>query len=230
MATNPFDDSDGVHQENKVTNSTGIKRSSDPDGAGDIEIRPGRFDDVEGLLGLHRVVVKDPDGFIRQPDEITVEYIEDMLHKSINHGLIFVATKQSDDDGRDRTIIGEIHAYTPSINAFRHLLMDLLIAVHPTVQGRRVGRRLFDTFLQHVPTNIARVELYTRETNARNVRFYERLGFINEGRQHHKICTLDGRFETPIHMAWFNPNFDVVFPYRLKMPIVIQDDLILMTE
>jgi ribosomal protein S18 acetylase RimI-like enzyme len=89
---------------------------------------------------------------------------------------------------RTDRIIGEMHAYTPPLLALQHVLTDLTIAVLPEGQGIGIGRRLFERFLQAVPQNIARVELYTRECNARNVAFYERLGFLNEGCQRHKIC------------------------------------------
>lgn len=60
-----------------------------------------------------------------------------------------------------------------------------------------------------------RVELYVRETNTRNVAFYESLGFVNEGRQEHKIYGPSGNWETPLHMAWFNPDFS-----QQKIPIL----------
>jgi ribosomal protein S18 acetylase RimI-like enzyme len=56
--------------------------------------------------------------------------------------------------------------------------------------------------------HILRVELYVRAHNTRNIIFYESLGFKQEGRQEHKIFQQKGVFETPIHMAWFNPKYD----------------------
>jgi putative acetyltransferase len=110
----------------------------------------------------------------------------------------------------DDRIVGEIHAYTPEIHAFRHMLSDLTIAVHPEHQHRGIGKKLFRTFLQLVQSDfphILRVELYVREENLPIVRFYQSLGFINEGRQRHKILNDRNQLETPLHMAWFNPEF-----------------------
>lgn len=166
-----------------------------------IEIRPARLEDAVKVLALHRAVVQDPEGLIRQPEEITEQHIGEFLGKSIQTGLVFVAVAPENE------IVGEIHAHTPPLTAFRHLLTDLTIAVHPKAQGQGVGRRLFERFFDEVPPNIARVELYTRETNVRNVQFYQRLGFVNEGPQRHKICMPNGELQTPLHMAWFNPNF-----------------------
>lgn len=174
-----------------------------------VEIRPGRMDDADGLLALHRAVAEDTQGLIRQPEEITADYIHDTLTTSIDRGMIFVATRKMTSSSGGVVVVGEIHAHAPPLVAFRHLLADLVVAVHPDVQGRGVGRRLFDAFLRLVPPHVARVELYTRETNIRNVQFYKRLGFASEGRQRHKICTPRGELQTPLLMAWLNPNFDV---------------------
>nr|WP_298995923.1 GNAT family N-acetyltransferase [uncultured Allomuricauda sp.] len=146
-----------------------------------IEKATAGYDDV--LLRLYKVVAEFPDGIIRKNDEITSDYIESFYSKSLKKGLMFFAKK-------DGMIIGEIHAYTPDILAFQHILTDLTIVIHPDFQGRGVGRKLFKAFLQEVSErlkHILRIELYTREHNSRNVAFYESLGFINEGRQKHKI-------------------------------------------
>ncbi|TAF97610.1 MAG: N-acetyltransferase [Cytophagia bacterium] len=80
---------------------------------------------------------------------------------------------------------------------------------HPHYHGRGVERSLFETFWKTITEqycHILRIELYVREHNQKNVRFYESLGLVNEGRQAFKI--LNGtQLETPIHMAWFNPNY-----------------------
>lgn len=158
------------------------------------------------LLKLYKRVAEISDGIIRNQYEINEAYITDFLTNSINNGLILIGTIS----GR---IVGEIHAYTPGIYAFQHMLTDLTILVDTNHQGKGIGRKLFERFLKYVTedfTHIKRIELYTREHNHRNVKFYESLGFVNEGRQKDKIYISKGTFETPLHMAWFNPEFDVV--------------------
>lgn len=158
----------------------------------------------EQILALYKKVVVVPDGIIRNPDEIDEVYISQFLKASINNGLILVGLKE----GR---IVGEIHAVTPNIFAFQHLMTDLTIVVDPSEQGQGVGKTIFKQFLNIIQTdfpNVLRVELFTREHNERNVKFYESLGFINEGKQERKIFLSKKSFHTPIHMAWFNPNYD----------------------
>lgn len=169
-----------------------------------MEIRRARIEDYEQILALYKKVAVFPDGIIRNTDEISEDYVLQFLKASINHGLILVALAED-------KIVGEIHAITPTIFAFQHLMTDLTIVVDPSMQGQGIGKGIFKQFLTIVETDfpsILRLELFTREHNEINVKFYESLGFINEGRQKQKIFVSKGNFHTPLHMAWFNPKFD----------------------
>jgi putative acetyltransferase len=170
----------------------------------EFEIKNTELKHKSELLQLYKKAAKISDGIIRNQDEINEEYISSFLTNSIDNGLILIATI----DGK---IVGEIHAYTPDIFAFQHILTDLTIIVDPNNQGKGIGRKLFEKFLKNVTddlTHIKRIELYTREYNTRNIKFYESLGFINEGRQKNKIFISESEFETPIHMAWFKPEYE----------------------
>lgn len=169
----------------------------------DIAIRKGTITDVPQLVELHRAVSEAPGSLIRDKAEITHDYMESVVVQCVRNGLILVAHAE------DR-LIGAIHAYTPDLFAFSHLLTELTIVVHPDHQGKGTGRRLFESFLRIVREDlpqILRVELYTREHNEKNVRFYTSLGFKDEGRQENKIKLRGNGFHTPTHMAWFNPNY-----------------------
>ncbi len=169
----------------------------------ELQIKKAEFEHETELFELYKKVAGIADGIIRNENEIDQNYIAGFLEKSISNGLILVALLKD-------KIIGVIHAYTPNIYAFQHMLTNLTIVVDPNHQGKGIGRTLFEQFLETVKTDlnhILRIELYTREHNERNVKFYESLGFINEGRQESKIYMSDSVFETPVHMAWFNPNY-----------------------
>ena len=56
-------------------------------------------------------------------------------------------------------------------------------------------------------SHILRVELYVREKNQKAIEFYQKMGFVEEGRLKNKIKNLDNSLETPIEMTWFNPNY-----------------------
>jgi len=169
----------------------------------ELNIRPATRDDVPALVQLHQRVSEEPGALIRQKEEITTSYMEGVFQSCADKGLMLMASHGDD-------LIGEIHAYTPNIRAFRHLLSELTIVVHPEQQGKGIGRLLFEAFLKTVMEDfphILRVELYTREHNEKTVAFYSSLGFRKEGRQENKIQLGENRFHTPIHMAWFNPNY-----------------------
>jgi ribosomal protein S18 acetylase RimI-like enzyme len=168
-----------------------------------LMIEPANVSQEAQLLELYKEISKFPDGIILNPHEISQKYIAHFLRSSIQNGLILVGLLEG-------KIVGEIHAYTPDIYAFQHILSNLTIVVHPGHHGQGIGRKLFEQFLETVRTqypHILRIELYVREHNERNVNFYKSLGFVNEGRQEHKIFVSKSEFETPLHMAWFNPKY-----------------------
>ncbi len=170
----------------------------------EIIIESGQTRHLQEILDLYRRVAVQRDGIIRHEHEITHDYIQGFLEKSLPRGLILLARK-------DTMLIGEIHAYIPDIYAFRHILSDLTIVVHPDYQGMGVGRKLFTQFLNTVKDHhrhIYRIELFVRAHNHQSHAFYQSLGFVDEGRHEKKILTRELTFETPIHMAWFNPYFD----------------------
>lgn len=169
----------------------------------EVHIRKSSQEDYPALINLYREVANISGGIIRTDQEIDFDYINMFIESSMKKGLSLVAEK-------DAEIVAEIHAYTPDICAFRHMLSDLTIVVHPEYQKLGIGKKLFKTFLKSVQDefrHILRVELYVREENKPIVKFYESLGFINEGRQKNKILNASNQLETPLHMAWFNPNY-----------------------
>ena len=170
----------------------------------EIIIEPAQTKHLPEILDLYRLVAVQRDGIIRHEHEITEDYVRGFLEKSLQKGLILLARKET-------TLIGEIHAYIPEIYAFRHILSELTIVVHPDYQGMGVGRKLFTQFLDTVKEqlrHIYRIELFVRAHNHKPHAFYQSLGFVDEGHHVNKILTGELTFETPIHMAWFNPCFD----------------------
>jgi ribosomal protein S18 acetylase RimI-like enzyme len=85
----------------------------------------------------------------------------------------------------------------------------LTIIVHPKFQSRGLGKRLFSKFLGTIKAEfsfVMRVELRARASNVKALKFYEQLGFVQEGRFQSRIRRHDGQFEDGIPMAWFNPE------------------------
>ena len=167
-----------------------------------MNIRPAISSDTGGILRLYRLVAAFPGGLARLQNEIDEAYVQNFVSRSLDDGAILVAESA---DGR---IIGEIHAYSPGLFCFAHVLSDLTIAVDPDAQRGGIGRQLFQSLLNHVVEDrrdIDRVELIARESNKKALRFYQSLGFRQEGCLSGRIRNVDGSFESDIPMGWSRP-------------------------
>jgi putative acetyltransferase len=165
-----------------------------------ITLRKSFVNDIPLIESLYQRVAAVEGGLARNASEITREYIEHFVSKSIYNGIELIATA-----GVPGLVVGEIHCYSNGIDTFSHVLTDLTIAVDPEYQGQGVGRLLFTELLNDVTVNrpdILRIELIARESNTRAIAFYESLGFEQEGRLKKRIRRSDGGFEDDIVMAW----------------------------
>lgn len=166
-------------------------------------LRSMRQQDVEALIQLHKAASTTPNGTLREPEEVDASYVNDFIAKVNADGLGFVAEKQT-------ALVGSIHAYRLPLKAFTHVYTFLNIVVHPDFQGQGIGTQLFSKFLSTIEqqhSDIYRVELFTRSENKANVAFYQKMGFEIEGPLKDKLYIEPNQFQTPIHMAWFNINY-----------------------
>ncbi len=162
-------------------------------------LRKTEMQDLDAVLALYRSVASRPGGLARLESEIDRDLVQQFLVRAIDGGVALVAVS---DDGEIR---GEIHAVSPGIFCFSHVLTDLTIAVDPSVQSTGPGRQLFEAFMREIRENrpeIDRVELIARESNGRALTFYESLGFRREGAFRRRIKNVDGSVESDIPMAW----------------------------
>ena len=172
-----------------------------------MHIRTAVPEDVPFIRNLYREVARQGGGLARTEEEITDEYVEGFVNRSLSSGLILVVEHPEDN----RALIGEMHAYQPGPSLFNHVLSELTIAIHPDFQGRKIGRTLFTIFLEEVGINrpdIGKVELIARESNTKAIKFYQSFGFLIEGRMEMRVKMPDGDYEADIPMGWQNPNFE----------------------
>jgi len=166
----------------------------------EIIIKRAGIEDIDGIKNLYEKVASVEGGLARRKDEITKNYIEHFLNKSIQIGIVLIAAVKDSNK-----IIGEIHCYGSGLKVFEHVLGDLTIAVDPDYQGKKIGRMLFEKLLEIVKTEkpvINRIELIARESNLKAIKFYESLGFKIEGRFENRIKSVGGGLEADIPMAW----------------------------
>jgi len=164
-----------------------------------MRIRTATIDDVSQVLSLYKRVAAIPGGIARLVDEVDESYVRAFLSKTNANDVALVALDEFEK------VTAEIHAYTPGFYCFSHVLSDLTVVVDPCTQGMGVGRLLFERFLTVVTEDrpdIFRVELIARESNQKAIRFYESLGFCQEGKLVSRIKNVDGSMESDIPMAW----------------------------
>ncbi len=161
-------------------------------------IRVTKSTDANKILALYQETAKVSVGLARTVDEINSSYISDFIERSLDGGLSLVAVKES-------KVIAEIHAYPPNLKVFQHIFSDLTICVHPHFQGDKIGRALFQQFIDIVTykmPHILRVELFARESNLKAINFYKTMGFKKEGCFKNRINSKSDTFENDIAMAW----------------------------
>ncbi|SPE36154.1 Acetyltransferase, ribosomal protein N-acetylase [Burkholderiales bacterium] len=79
------------------------------------------------------------------------------------------------------------------------------IGVRAHYRGAGLGRRLIDAALDAAwQRGFARIELWVRSPNARAIRLYEKVGFVEEGRRRDAV-RLDGASEDELLMAIMAP-------------------------
>ena len=123
-----------------------------------------------------------------------------ILARPAKGGLVLLA--------EDQGLLGVLQVASPEITSVRSLLTDLTVAVHPTAQGRGVGRALFAELLRIVQAempHIQRIELHTRASNAAGLKLYTAMGFEVEGRLRRRILSATGDLEDDLLLAWLRP-------------------------
>lgn len=157
------------------------------------------------IFSLYKKVSQTVGGLARNSNEITTAYIDNFCSKSQANGIQLII---KDND----SIIAEIHCYKLEPTVFNHVLSELTIAVDPDYQGKGLGKLIFQSLLNIIieeRPDILRVELIARESNQKAIQFYQKLGFVAEGRFEKRISASNNSFEADIPMAWFNTNFNV---------------------
>lgn len=165
-------------------------------------IRKGRTSDRDNLKALYIKVAGIPGGLVRSADEITDQYIDNVLNSALERGIIFVAEYQNQ-------LIGSVLKYRSNVKSLCHVLEEGSILVDAEHQGIGIGTKLYTALLNEVKEHhfdILRVDLKVRISNPA-IRLYERLGFQKDGEFKNLVRGAAGKLETVVAMTWFNPNF-----------------------
>lgn len=162
-----------------------------------IEYRIANDEDVAPLFAMLKAVTANGQGLIRYDDEITTDYVINLLRYNGPRGLLIVAT-----DGDE--VLAFIGATIPNIFRLRHTLSDITIAVAPKAQGCGIGRKIFELFIDEACEkfpDLRRIELFSRADNERAIALYKSLGFNIEGRLSGRLTDRDGTIADDVIMG-----------------------------
>lgn len=120
---------------------------------------------------LYQTVAQNTRNFALLPDEVTDEFIAELIHETVTSGLGLLV----EFDGQ---LIGWMLKYRYPYQTLRHIFYGGSIGIHPNFQGQGIGTQLISKFLSEVAEHhkdILRVEIYVLESSPA-YRLYKRLG------------------------------------------------------
>lgn len=166
-------------------------------------IRKATVADIDQIFELYKATATVENGIARDPDEISLSFILEIVNLSLKNGLIFVAVK-------DNKIVAEIHCYKNEPRCFKHTFGNLILVVHPDSIGQGLGKKIFKILLEEVEKNcreIIRVELFVRSSNQRGIALYKSLGFEIDGVCRSRTVNSSNKIEADIFMSWISPGY-----------------------
>jgi GNAT superfamily N-acetyltransferase len=162
------------------------------------------LNDLEQIYNLYQIVAQVNQGNLTQePDEITLNYVEDMLICGLVRGLILGI----ETEGK---IVAYLKAFTSEFRCLAHVLTNATMMVHPDWQQHGYGKQLMIAYLQTIQSQMQHIllfELLPHQSNLKAIQFYKKLGFVQQSVAPERIRTISGNFESEVRLVWYNPNF-----------------------
>jgi len=162
-----------------------------------LVIRKAVVEDAANLVSAEQETSRTPGLLVSRPHELTRVAFEQKIVELGPSGRYVVAEK----DGK---IVGHALLEPMGLQAIAHVFR-LTIVVHPGYLGEGIGTALMRDLLDWAEQTprVGKIELLVRASNARAIRLYSKLGFVEEGRFRKRVRLPDGSFVDDISMAWF---------------------------
>jgi ribosomal protein S18 acetylase RimI-like enzyme len=154
------------------------------------------INDASALKDLYDLISEASGTLARSANETDLNYFETVLKKSFENGInIGVYDKEK--------LVAFIYAYKFEPKVFNHVLANMTIGLHPNYQGKGIGSKLLETFIDQVRKNmeINRIELFTPAINLSAIKLYQRHGFKQEGVFKCRVMLKENPVDD-IAMAW----------------------------
>ena len=160
-------------------------------------IRNAEIEDAASLVAAEQETARTPGLLVSRPHELTRAAFEQKIIDLGSSGRYVVAEK----DGK---IVGHAFLDPMGLQAIAHVFR-LTIVVHPGFVGQRIGIALMRDLLDWAEQTpkVGKIELLVRATNARAIRLYSKLGFVEEGRFRNRVRLSNSSFVDDLAMAWF---------------------------
>jgi L-amino acid N-acyltransferase YncA len=167
-------------------------------------IRKATESDLPQIYTLYKTVAStNPGSLTQQVDEITLAYVQEMLTKGRERGLVLVLEQNSH-------LIGYLKAFTSKYRCLASVLTNTTMMIHPEWQGKGYGSQLMQAYLREIQRlllHLKRFEVFPHHSNRKAIDFYLKHGFSIESVSEQKILNFSGNLESELTMVWFNPNF-----------------------
>ncbi len=155
-----------------------------------ITIRDAKVSDAHPIGSAQREIAKTPGFFCSIPDELTDENVEKTILKCLHakNGVYLVA----ECEGR---IVGHSFLEPLSPSSLQHIA-ELNIVVHLGWQRQGIDTLLIEKLLEKAShTEIEKIALSVRASNAHAISLYKAIGFREEGRLKNHVKTKGGYFD-----------------------------------
>ncbi|HEY5235935.1 MAG TPA: GNAT family N-acetyltransferase [Rhabdochlamydiaceae bacterium] len=144
-----------------------------------LTIRQAKTEDAPFITCAAQEIAQEPGYFCSLPSEISEEKVRQTI-ESLQGGYL-VAEKEGH-------IVGHAFLETFPLQSLRHVA-QLNIGVHTGFQEQGIGTQLMEKLIAWAKQSgkIEKIELNVRDTNARAIALYKKLGFHVEGRLKNRV-------------------------------------------
>ncbi|HEY2494605.1 MAG TPA: GNAT family N-acetyltransferase [Paenibacillus sp.] len=156
-----------------------------------IDIRLSEMKDAQQMMDLDAIVWQD----YNAPEPLNWTSREDFL-RHCQPGLQLVAVKEDE-------VCGYVGFRYPTVLQSNRHVYEINIAVHPRYQHEGIGTRLIEAVKEWAASEgKAKLSLRVLSTNPDALNFYEKLGFVREGRLINEFY-VNGNYVDDILMGFY---------------------------
>lgn len=159
--------------------------------------RKARPEEAALLAEAEREIAKTPGLLAASPEEIKDEVIQEKITALAKNdsGLCLVIEQ-------GKKLVGHAFVEPHKLAVTAHVVF-LTIVIHEGFQGQGLGKALMTKLIDWAKAHpkIEKFELQVRSSNARAIKLYESLGFVEEGRKSKRLKYGPNDYQDDIYMA-----------------------------